>query len=188
MAPVSAPEETSTDRLHLTRLVGKHAPALYPVMSDEAATVLRERMGWTPITDEAIVVAYATDYERRWEAGDCAAYLVRERDSDTPAGAGFVYLDHADRIEADHAEIGLWLHPDYWDRGLGAELADALYRIAVDHLDCAAVDAATDPGNDRAARMLREWAQRHGGGEVGLVSGPGEGTERRFSTEAATDS
>lgn len=182
MAPVSAPERTSTDRLRLVRLVGEHASALYPLMSDDDAAVLRKRMEWTPITDERVVAAYATDYERRWEEGDCAAYLVRLKRTDEAVGAGFVYLDHRDRIATDHAEIGLWLHPRYWDRGLGGELADALYRVAVDDLGCVAVDAATQPSNDRAARMLRSWAERHGGGEVGIVTGEGGSTERRFST------
>lgn len=183
MAPVSAPERTSTDRLRLERLVGDHVPALYPVMSDADATVLRERMGWTPITSEAVVATYVADYEQRWEAGDCASYVVWEKGVDAPAGAGFVYLDHQDRIAPDRAEIGLWLHPDYWDRGLGAELADELTAIAVDALDCVAVDAATAPNNERAASMLRDWAERHGGGEVGIVTGPYGTDERRFTTD-----
>lgn len=183
MAPVGAPEQTATDRLRLTRLVCEDAPALYPLMSGDDAAVLRERMNWTPITGETVVVAYAADYEQRWEDGDCAAYLVREKSSNDPAGAGFVYLDHRDRIGAGRAEIGLWLHPDFWDCGLGAELADALTRVATDHLDCAAVDAATAPNNDRAARMLRDWAARHGGGEVGLVTDETGTTERRFTTQ-----
>lgn len=185
MPPVSAPERTATDRLLLVRLVAEHASALYPLMSDDDAAVLRERMGWTPITDESVVAAYAADYERRWDDGECAAYLVRERATSAPAGAGFVYLDHADRIPSDRAEIGLWLHPDFWDRGFGAELADALYRIAVESLGCAAVDAATDLDNDRAARMLGAWAERHGGGEVGVATGPNGTTERRFSTDGS---
>lgn len=182
MTSLPAPERTRTDRLVLSRLVGGDASALYPVMTDGDAAVLRRRMGWAPIQSEATVAAYAADYERRWDEGECAAYLVSLEGEPSPAGAGFIYLDVGDdRIDADRAEIGLWLHPDYWDRGLGAELADGLTRVALDDLGCSGVDAATLPENSRAAKMLGEWADRHGGDDVGLVTGPTGATERRFS-------
>lgn len=183
MAPLDAPERVTSERLVLTRLVADDAGALHPVMNDPDAEPLRKYMDWEAVTANA-VTEYTTEYEQRWEAGECAAYLVRRRGKETPAGAGFVYLEHRERIGPGRAEIGLWLHPAHWNEGLGAELADALTRIAVDHLGCSAIDAATDPDNERAARMLRAWAERHGGREVGVVVGERGRPERRFTVSA----
>lgn len=183
MDVLDAPERVTCERLVLTRLVADDARALYPVMSDPDAETLREWMEWDAVSPLA-VAEYATEYEHRWEAGECAAYLVRRRGEETPAGAGFVYLEHRERIGPGRAEIGLWLHPAHWDEGLGAELADALTWVAVDHLGCSDVDAATDPDNERAARMLRVWAERHEGEEVGVVVGESGDPERRFTVSA----
>lgn len=182
MGPVDAPARIETDRLVLSRLVADDATALAPVMTDEDAAVVRDRMGWDAVDDDA-VREYAADYERRWETGECAAYLVRVAGDDRPAGSGFVYLEHGERIADGRAEIGLWLHPDHWDRGLGAELADALTRVALDDLGCVGVDAATDPDNRRAARMLGDWVERHGGEERGVVVGAEGALERRYAVD-----
>lgn len=180
MAALDAPERVTSDRLVLSRMVADDAGALYPVMSDPDADPVRQRMGWDDVT-VAAVEEYATEYEQRWDAGECAAYLVRREGDRAPAGAGFIYLEHRERLGPGRAEIGLWLHPNYWDRGLGAELADVLTSIAVDDLGCAGIDAATDPDNERAAQMLRAWAERHGGEEIGVVVGACGDAERRFA-------
>jgi RimJ/RimL family protein N-acetyltransferase len=86
--------------------------------------------GWRPATDKA--------------TGDLVGFMALNF-----AGEGTVGLDAAEY------EIGWWLAPEAWDRGLAREGAQAMRDVAFDALDAPSVIAASSPPTRARSRSPR---------------------------------
>ena len=60
-------------------------------------------------------------------------------------------------------EIGLFLHPDYWQRGLGTEVAGQLLEMGFEHIGLHRIYATCDPRNTASARVLQKAGMTHEG-------------------------
>lgn len=79
-----------------------------------------------------------------------AAFAVRW--GKTCALAGFCVLS---RWGADRVEVGGWLAPFFWNRGVGGELLKEMRRRTTDAKGRCPLVAEVDPANDRAVHLLR---------------------------------
>lgn len=60
-------------------------------------------------------------------------------------------------------EIGYFLHPDSWGRGLGTEIARLLLRTGFERFGLHRISATCDPRNVASARVLRKVGMHHEG-------------------------
>jgi RimJ/RimL family protein N-acetyltransferase len=142
--------------------------------SDAATTVLA-RLGadprvvryvgdgsvWTPQRSaEVSAVALA-----HWRQHDFGWRVARERVTDMEIG--FIALnflgDGAKGLAADEFEIGWWLDPGAWGRGLAYEGARAVLAEAFDRLGAPSVMARIQPANAASCALAERLGMRNEG-------------------------
>lgn len=135
------PTRLTTDRLVLRRAHPDHVlcdrlHSLFADVADPAAVF--QYCGWEHHGDESSTRAYLEDRVASWRAGRLYEYVLSTRDDG--AYVGTTCLEACD----DGAfELGLWLSPSVWGRGLAGEQTDALLHVAFAVLDAPFVVAGT---------------------------------------------
>jgi ribosomal-protein-alanine N-acetyltransferase len=66
-------------------------------------------------------------------------------------------------VANQQAEIGYSLHPDWWGRGVGTQLARQLIRFGFERLDLHRIYATCDPRNLASARVLAKAGMTYEG-------------------------
>jgi RimJ/RimL family protein N-acetyltransferase len=147
------PEPLHTDRLHLhpwseahTALLGNLSmtPAVVRYIGDGAA--------WT----DARVHQVAAGNREHWRAHGFGWRVASLAPDDRPIG--FIALSFAGAgagVAADEYEIGWWLAPSAWGRGLAREGAAALRDEAFGRLRAPSIVARVQPANDASLAVAR---------------------------------
>jgi RimJ/RimL family protein N-acetyltransferase len=117
---------------------------------------------WAPITTPDEAVAWLR--EAAWAAAQNPRRAFRLAVQDNGSGEliGGAALDVLSRSHRQ-GEIGVYLRPDLWGRGLGSEVIRLLMRHAFGPLELHRVQATADPENLASQRMLQRLGMRQEG-------------------------
>jgi RimJ/RimL family protein N-acetyltransferase len=98
--------------------------------------------------------------ERKWKEGSSLALLILDKDDGRIlGGTGFHRLNWADRL----CELGYWVAPREWGKGIAAEAAYAVCRTAFRTLRLHRIEAGVLAFNPRSARVLQKIGFRQEG-------------------------
>ena len=78
-------------------------------------------------------------------------FMVLEADSKRVLGSAKLEIKEGKRYEA---ELGYILHPDFWGKGFGNEIAEVLMEVALSDPELTRVYAITDPQNIASRKIL----------------------------------
>ena len=85
------------------------------------------------------------------EKGFCLWPLIYRKNQELIGFCGFDYLRGGDEIE-----IGYWLAPDYWGKGLATEAAQAVMEYGKNRLGLRQIVAVAHPENKASIRVLEK--------------------------------
>jgi len=114
---------------------------------------------WTEAQLQAFLERQATSLARD---GFCLGAIVLRATGEAVGLSGMQRLGTTGEVE-----IGWWLAPERWRRGLASEAGAAVMRYAFETLRLPRVTAIADPDNEASLRVM----QRLGMTELGLVTG-----------------
>lgn len=68
-------------------------------------------------------------------------------------------------LDQDHkkAEIGLWLYPEFWGKGILKEVMPLLFKIGFEQLDLNRIEGYVDSSNDKCKKALEKINFRYEG-------------------------
>lgn len=129
--------------------------------------VMRYVSGGTPWTDEQIRGFLSRQRGFAAELGFCLAPLVLRDGGELVGQAGLQPLG-----TTRHIEIGWWLRPDCWGRGLASEAARALVGHGFGKAGLERIVAIAHPENRASIAIMEglgmDFQRRHFGVELGL--------------------
>jgi RimJ/RimL family protein N-acetyltransferase len=135
------------------------APAWAAIAGDPAVTRL---VSWPPVASAAEAVSRLAAIAEAAAARPRRAYYLAVEDLTSGELLGGGALDILSRTDG-HGEIGYYLRPDAWGRGLGTEVAGLLLVLAFERLDLHRVQATIDPENVASMRVLERVGLRREG-------------------------
>lgn len=144
------PPVIETNRLCLRKMQKKDAADMYEYASRREVT---EYLLWEPHESEFYTHRYLSYIQSRYRAGDFYDWAVVWRKSNKMIGTcGFTRLN----IEANSAEIGYVLNPDFWGHGIAPEAVVAVMRYGFSELRLHRIEARYMLGNDRSRRVMEK--------------------------------
>ena len=138
-----------TDRLVLSTWQPSDWLALRPIASD--VEVMRYITGGVPWTDERIQLFVNRQVELFVERGFCRWKLLLKP---TQAMIGFCGVGYW--REGPELEIGWWLAPAYWGRGLATEAARAALHDALERVGLHRIISIARPENAASLRIMEK--------------------------------
>jgi RimJ/RimL family protein N-acetyltransferase len=143
---IQAPAVIETKRLRLERWDERHTPLLVRLASTpEVMRFIGTGDPWPPLLAEDVARAERRHWEDHGFGWRAAIDRVDGR------GIGLVSLNYAGEgtagLDPGEREIGWWLEPDAWGRGLGTEGSAALRDEAFDLLAMPSIIARIQPPN-----------------------------------------
>jgi RimJ/RimL family protein N-acetyltransferase len=135
-----------TDRLRLEPWGGEHAEMLVALSAmPEVMRHIGPGVTWT----SARARARAAEAERHWEVHGFGWRAAIDRS--TGVAVGFIGLNHVGEgtigLDPGEHEIGWWLDPDVWGRGLAREGAAAVRDEALGRVGAPSLIARVQPAN-----------------------------------------
>jgi len=143
------PERFTTARLSAERLTEAHHADIHRMHTDP---VQMELLGG--VRDEIQTREYLDRNLAHWAQHGFGVWIVR--DIATGEVAGRALVRHLPLDGVDEVEIGYSLHPAYWGRGLGTEIAAACVRYGFDEVRLPSLVALTLPHNARSRHVLEK--------------------------------
>lgn len=162
-----------TDRLRFERLSTETIEplAFYNLTSRRNSSIddETEYLPWNPTETVGEAADRLETFDRQWEEGERADWLLRPKSGEDGAGeiAGTATL--VLRWDRELALPGIWLRKPFWGRGYSGERADALLEVAFDRLGLSLVAIPVHGENDRSYRAVQKYVERHGGRYEGLL-------------------
>jgi RimJ/RimL family protein N-acetyltransferase len=141
------PPAVDTERLRLAPFAPADEDALLALYRDDH---VRRYLLDGALVDRAWVRAEIEASQRRFAAGSLGIFAARVRDDDRLAGFAGFRPDHQPPV----LELLYALLPAFCGRGLAAEMARAMLRLAFDGRGHDAVRAAVDVPNHASIRLL----------------------------------
>ena len=88
---------------------------------------------------------------------------------------GFISLQHFQRPRITHAgSLGMFVHPDYWGRGIGSKLMEAALNVADNWLDLKRVELGVFVDNEVAIHLYQKFGFETEGVRRKVAFGEGE--------------
>ena len=88
---------------------------------------------------------------------------------------GFISLQHFQRPRLTHAgSLGMFVHPDYWGRGIGSKLMEAALNVADNWLDLKRVELGVFTDNEVAIHLYQKFGFETEGVRRKVAFGEGE--------------
>lgn len=138
-----------TPRLLLRGLRVSDALDMYDYASRPEVT---EFLLWTPHPDIQHTKEYLTYIGQRYRTGDFFDWaIIYKADGRMIGTCGFTSFDY----QADNAEIGYVLHPDYRGQGLATEAVHRVLSFGFHQLAVHRIEARFIEGNDASLRLMR---------------------------------
>lgn len=164
--PVALPPGLDTPRLSLRQLLEEDLPDLV------AGFGRPEVVRWL----SHVPTPYGPDDAQRWLEATTAWFTsgthwhmaITPRAGIEPAGDAGPWVGRLIgginvMREGAFAEIGYWLSPDWWGRGLATEAVAAVARVSLDLFSLDALFATTHVDNEASHRVLLKAGFRHTG-------------------------
>ncbi|PLR83197.1 GNAT family N-acetyltransferase [Bacillus sp. V33-4] len=140
-----------TNRLYLREVRLEDAPAMFSYFSKNEVT---EYYDLASFTDEQQAVDLIQRLQQRYRTGEQLRWAVdlKEQPEQLIGTCGF----HA--IEPEHfkAEIGYELHPDFWNKGIMAEVIQQIVHYGFKEMGLNRIEAFYDPANAASRRVLEK--------------------------------
>lgn len=151
-----------TARLELSFGRREDAEVLFPFVHGEAGRAVTDTLLWDgPETPEDIG-GYFQEHANSTFEPDGFNWVIRDRDGSItgePGRAlGSIGIRPAGR--RGEADIGYWIGPPYWNRGLMTEAVGTLVRHAFEHWGCTRVAADAFAVNTASQRLLEKLGFR----------------------------
>jgi RimJ/RimL family protein N-acetyltransferase len=151
---IDAAAAIETERLRLERWDDRHTELLVRLASTPAVMhFIGTGDPWPQLLAEDVARAE----RRHWEQHGFGWRAAIDRDGGR--GIGLVSLNYAGEgtagLDPGEREIGWWLEPDAWGRGLGSEGAAALRDEAFEVLEMPSIIARIQPANDASIGVAR---------------------------------
>jgi RimJ/RimL family protein N-acetyltransferase len=152
---VDAAALIETERLRLERWDERHTDLLVRLASmRQVMHFIGTGDPWPPL----LAVDVARAERRHWEQHGFGWRAAIDRADGR--GIGLVSLNYAGEgtagLDPGECEIGWWLEPDAWGRGLGSEGAAALRDEAFEVLEMPSIIARIQPANDASIGVARK--------------------------------
>lgn len=141
------PESFATARLRAERLSPEHFDAVSDMDRNPEYMAL---LGG--VRDAAQTKAYLERNLKHWADYGFGLWILRETEGNRIAGRAV--LRHLLVEGVDEVEVGYGFYPEYWGRGLAAEIATTCLGFARDTLHLSSVVAITLPTNLRSQRVM----------------------------------
>jgi RimJ/RimL family protein N-acetyltransferase len=151
---IDAAAVIETERLRLERWDERHTELLVRLSSMPGVMrFIGTGDPWPPLLAEDVARAE----RRHWEAHGFGWRAAIDRADGR--GIGLVSLNYAGEgtagLDPEEREIGWWLEPDAWGRGLGTEGATALRDEAFEALEMPSIIARIQPANAASIGLAR---------------------------------
>lgn len=164
-----------TRRLELSFGSDEDAAALFPYVHGDTGRAVTDTLLWDgPLEVEDIAKHLRNHATGRWGV-EGFHWLLRDRDGSLTGRAGTPLGSIGMRVGATNEEcdIGYWLAPEFWGRGLMPEAIVAVANHAFD-LGFEAVGADVFDFNERGLRVLEKIGFRRTGDLPGYVTKRGK--------------
>lgn len=144
------PRRLVTERLVLRPWEPRDAPLLKAAV-ESSLTELRPWMPWAAAYPQPLerIEEHIAENGRKFDAGE--DYTIGILNADESEALGSTGLHP--RVGPDAVEIGYWIRSDVTGRGIAAEAAEALTRVAFEHLGVRRVEIRCDPENVRSSAI-----------------------------------
>ncbi len=142
------PPIIDTPRLYLRKILKKDSSDMYEYSKNRDVT---KYLLWEPHISEGYTRKYIAYLQGRYRAGDFYDWAVILRLRDKMIGTcGFTRFN----LEANSAEIGYVLNPDYWGHGIAPEVVYAVMKFGFSVLRLHRIEAKYMVGNERSRRVM----------------------------------
>ncbi len=144
------PPMIETRRLVLRRMQKRDSHDMYEYASRPEVT---RYLLWDVHESEYYTYRYLSYLQSRYRAGDFYDWAVTLRETDKMIGTcGFTRFN----VEANAAEVGYVLNPDYWGCGIAPEALLHVLRFGFVQLRLNRIEARYMIGNDRSRRVMEK--------------------------------
>ncbi len=144
------PPVLETRRLLLRRMMKRDSHDMYEYASRPDVT---RYLLWDVHESEYYTYRYLSYIQSRYRAGDFYDWAVTLRETEKMIGTcGFTRFN----TEANSAEIGYVLNPDYWGHGIATEAVLHVLRFGFLQLRLNRIEARYMVGNDRSRRVMEK--------------------------------
>lgn len=165
------PETLYTDRLRLEPWDNAHRALLAQLATDP--TVMRY-IGDGSLWDEERITQVSASSTDHWQRHGFGWRAIHARDTGNPIGIGMLaFPGPGAGIDPFDYEIGWWLAPEHWGRGLAREAGAALREEAfADRIAAPSVVARVQPGNGASLAVARALGLTHERDGTGRLNEP----------------
>jgi ribosomal-protein-alanine N-acetyltransferase len=143
-----------TERLVLRRITLGDVPALFEMLSDP---VVMRYMSSLPLTSESEAAAVVERIGAAWDEGRGIEWGITLHGDDRLVGKCAFYRLHAAHARA---ELGYFLAPGCWGRGLATEAVGAVLDFGFGTMGLHSVEVQTDPDNGSSIGVARRLGFR----------------------------
>ncbi len=144
------PPKLYTKRICLRRMMRSDSHDMFEYARREDVT---RYLLWDPYDSENHAYKYLTYLQSRYRAGDFYDWAVVMRDTYKMIGTcGFTRFN----LEANSAEVGYVLNPDFWGRGIAPEAVARVIDFGFRELELNRIEAKYMVGNDRSRRVMEK--------------------------------
>ena len=144
------PPEIETKRLLLRKMSRRDAADMFEYSKNPNVT---EYLLWSPHPDRNYTSRYLAYIQSRYRSGDFFDWAVVWEESGKMIGTcGFTRFNY----DANSAEVGYVLNPDFWGIGVAPEAVRAVMQFGFSELDLHRIEAKYMVGNGRSSRVMEK--------------------------------
>jgi [ribosomal protein S5]-alanine N-acetyltransferase len=147
-----------TQRLALRPVAESDVDALWPYVSDPA---LPRQMSWEAHADREATHAFVRSYIEALAANTAVGWVIEHEGR----AVGWIALDDIEwqvrALRLDRGELGYWLGPQVWGKGLMTEAATAVVRFGFDTIGLHKVTTRCLADNHASRRVIEKVGFRY---------------------------
>lgn len=151
------PPHLYTKRSYLRKMMKSDSHDMYEYAKSEEVT---RYLLWEPHSSEMYTYKYLSYLQSRYRAGDFYDWAVIMKDTYKMIGTcGFTSFN----FEANSAEIGYVLNPDYWGRGIATEVVSEVVKFGFNELGVNRIEARYMEGNSKSRHVMEKVGMTYEG-------------------------
>ena len=148
------PPTLDTGRIQLRRMQKRDAADMYEYSKNPDVT---KYLLWEPHPDKVHTTRYLSYIQSRYRAGDFYDWAVIWRQSEKMIGTcGFTRFNH----DANSAEVGYVLNPDYWGMGIAPEAVKTVMRFGFSEIGLHRIEAKYMAENTRSLGVMEKLGMK----------------------------
>jgi RimJ/RimL family protein N-acetyltransferase len=140
------------EQVHLTEFQTSDKAALAQLLNDRRIYDNTLRIPY-PYTEAHAEQWFGLAKQMTEKQGRPVNWAIREANGTLIGGCG---LDGSQLVKGHRGEIGYWLGPPYWGRGIMTAVVASLCQLAFEDFDLVKITAAVFAGNTASVRVLQK--------------------------------